>query len=108
MKAAAGQPLSGYAVVFCGAYCNSPLYQRNMLREITLSAAEQMGEEVEDGVEEFDQPAPEGRAVIHVVPFAEVVALSRRVGIGGSFGLRRVGGGIRLAGGGAGNGFAVA
>ena len=49
-----------------------------------------MGEEVEYGVEELDQPTPEGRAVIHVIPFADVIA-------GGRIGIRRFGGvpGIR-------------
>lgn len=58
---------------------------------IQLPSAEQLGEEVEDGVEEFDEPAPEGSAVVYVVPLADVIVLRGLVGR------------IRFAGGGAGN-----
>lgn len=55
------------------------------------SLPEQVGEEVKDVVEEPDQPAPEGGAVVHVIPRADIVA-------GGRFGIRRFGGVLRLGG----------
>lgn len=76
--------------------CHESLQQHpRIMRLCALSPAEQMGEEVEDRVEEFDDSAPEGCAVIDVVPGTRIVAAGRQVRIRWRVGIRRVDGIVR-------------